>query len=293
MKSMTGYGKAAFVDERASVKIELKATNSRYLDLQFNIPSELRALEPVLRQKIAETIKRGRVDCYIYLEKHYEGSKNITINKNLLEQLLTGLNDLPDNKLIKKEIRLDSLLAMPGIVEMESEAEDIPKWLIDILDSTLDKTVSEIEAMRISEGKRLKEIVSKIVKIIAENVSNIKSQTDIVNEGLTEKYRARLKKYSNEVEMDENRLAIEAAIAAERSDISEEVARLESHITEIQSCISLNNEPIGKRLDFLLQEMSRESNTLNAKTAGMQVNLLGVEMKLEIEKLREQAQNIE
>jgi uncharacterized protein (TIGR00255 family) len=278
MKSMTGYGKAVFIDDRVSLKVELKSTNSRYLDLQFNLPSELRALESGIRQKIADILKRGRIDCYIYIEKYYKGSKIITINKDLLEQLLNELNEIPDNTNIKKEIRMDSLLSIPGIIETESEAEDIPKWLIEILDSTLAKALAEVDVMRISEGMRLKETVSENIELLAENVSNIKKETESINEGLVEKYRARLKKYANEVEMDENRLSMEASIAAERSDVSEEIARLESHINEIQSCINMNNEPIGKRLDFLLQEMSREANTLNAKTAGMQVNLMGVEM---------------
>lgn len=293
MKSMTGYGKAEHIDEKCRVKVELKSTNSRYLDLQFNINGGLRALEIGLRQKIADVIKRGRIDCYIYLEKYYTGEKKVKVNTDLLEQLLGQLKNIKDDSVINREMRLDMLLVLPGIVESGNEIEDLPEWLIEAIHKTVLKAISEIEKMRISEGARLKETIAKNISFIERNIELIKNELHIVNEELFEKYRVRLKRYAAEAEMDENRLATEAAIAAERADVSEEIARLESHIREIKSALNAENEPNGKRLDFLSQEMSREINTLNAKTAGMKVNILGVETKLEIEKLREQAQNIE
>ena len=293
MKSMTGYGKAEYIDEKCRVKVELKSTNSRYLDLQFNINGGLRALEIGLRQKIANVIKRGRIDCYIYLEKYYTGEKKIKVNTDLLEQLLGQLKNIKDDSVINREMRLDMLLALPGIVESGNEIEDLPEWLIEAIHKTVLKAISEIEKMRISEGARLKETIAKNISFIERNIELIKNELHVVNEELFEKYRVRLKRYAAEAEMDESRLSTEAAIAAERADVSEEIARLESHIREIKSALNAENEPNGKRLDFLSQEMSREINTLNAKTAGMKVNLLGVETKLEIEKLREQAQNIE
>jgi len=293
MKSMTGYGKTEIIDEKARVKVEIKSINSRYLDLQFSIPSELRSLESSIRNKIAATIKRGRVDCYIYLEKFYEGSKKLKINKDLVNQLLNELKDIQNQNSMNKELRLDRIISLPGIIETESDIEEMPQWLLDSLDSAIARSLVETDKMRSTEGARLKESLVKSIDSVAVIIENIKTESESVNEGLIEKYRARLRKFAKEVEMDENRLSMEAAISAERADISEEIVRLESHVKEISSCIMTENETAGKRLDFLLQEMSREANTLNAKTAGMQVNLLGVEMKLEIEKMREQVQNIE
>jgi len=293
MKSMTGYGKTEIIDEKARVKVEIKSINSRYLDLQFSIPSELRSLESSIRNKIAATIKRGRVDCFIYLEKFYEGSKKLKINKDLVNQLLNELKDIQNQNSMNKELHLDRIISLPGIIEMESDIEEMPQWMLDSLDAALSRSLVETDKMRFAEGARLKESLVKSIDTVASIIEKIKTESESVNEGLIEKYRVRLRKFAKEVEMDENRLSIEAAISAERADISEEVVRLESHVKEISSCIMIENETAGKRLDFLLQEMSREANTLNAKTAGMQVNLMGVEMKLEIEKMREQVQNIE
>jgi uncharacterized protein (TIGR00255 family) len=293
MKSMTGYGKTEIIDEKARVKVEIKSINSRYLDVQFSIPSELRSLESSIRNKIAAIIKRGRVDCYIYLEKFYEGSKKLKINKDLVNQLLNELKDIQNQNSMNKELRLDGIISLPGIIETESDIEEMPQWLLDSLDAALSRSLVETDMMRSAEGARLKESLVKSIYSVAGIIEKIKTESESVNEGLIEKYRARLRKFAKEVEMDENRLSMEAAISAERADISEEIVRLESHVKEISSCIMTENETAGKRLDFLLQEMSREANTLNAKTAGMQVNLLGVEMKLEIEKMREQVQNIE
>jgi uncharacterized protein (TIGR00255 family) len=293
MKSMTGYGKTEIIDEKARVKVEIKSINSRYLDLQFNIPSELRGLESSIRNKVAAIIKRGRVDCYIYLEKFYEGSKKLKINKDLVNQLLNELKDIQNQNSMNKELRLDRIISLPGIIEMESDVQEIPQWLLDSLDAALSRSLAETDKMRVAEGARLKESLIKSIDAVAGIIEKIKTESESVNEGLIEKYRARLRRFAKEVEMDENRLSMEAAISAERADISEEIVRLESHVKEISSCIMIENETAGKRLDFLLQEMSREANTLNAKTAGMLVNLLGVEMKLEIEKMREQVQNIE
>jgi uncharacterized protein (TIGR00255 family) len=293
MKSMTGYGKTEKIDEKARVKVEIKTINSRYLDVQFNIPSELRSLESSIRNKIAAIIKRGRVDCYIYLEKFYEGSKKLKINKDLVNQLLNELKDIQNQNGMNKEPRLDRIISLPGIIETESDVQEMPKWLLDSLDAALSQSLKETDKMRSTEGARLKESLDKGIESVAGIIEKIKIESESVNEGLIEKYRMRLRKFAKEVEMDENRLSIEAAISAERADISEEIVRLESHVKEISSCIMTENETAGKRLDFLLQEMSREANTLNAKTAGMQVNLLGVELKLEIEKMREQVQNIE
>lgn len=293
MKSMTGYGKTQLIDEKARVKVEMKSINSRYLDLQFNIPSDLRSLESNLRNKIASVIKRGRVDCFIYMEKFQEGAKKLNINKDLLNQLLNELNDVRDQNSMNKELRLDRLISLPGIVEVESNIDEMPQWLLDVLDEALTKTLSELDRMRCAEGTRLRESLLKSVEAVSEIIKKIIKETEAVNDVLVEKYKTRLKKFVKEAEMDENRISMEAAISAERADISEEIVRLESHVNELSSCIMKENETAGKRLDFLLQEMSREANTLNSKTAGLEVNLLGIEMKLEIEKMREQVQNIE
>jgi uncharacterized protein (TIGR00255 family) len=293
MKSMTGYGKTELIDEKSRVKVEIKSINSRYLDLQFNIPSDLRSLESSLRNKIATVIKRGRVDCYIYLERFYEGSKKLKINKDLVNQLIGELKDIQNQNSINREFRIDRIISLPGIVEIESDVQEMPQWLLDSLDAALSRSLAEVDKMRSAEGSRLKETLVRSIDSVAGIVEKIKAESESVNEGLIEKYRVRLRKFAKEVEMDENRLSMEAAISAERADISEEIVRLESHVKEISSCLNIENEAAGKRLDFLLQEMSREANTLNAKTAGIQINLLGVEMKLEIEKMREQVQNIE
>jgi len=274
MKSMTGYGKGTTTGEDFSVSVDLKTVNNRFLDIHLRAGAELAALEPAIKKRIGSRLSRGRVD--------------VTISMERTAQLAYELN----RPLIAGYINL--LARIPGA--LQPARNGIDERIVQALHSALDQALDELEKMREQEGEALKlELRDRVQKI-----ESVVPTIEAAAEGLADAYRLRLQKRIAEllnrggqvVELDPARLAQEVAYLADRSDVSEEMVRLRSHLTQFQEALDSPGET-GKMLDFLLQELNREANTTLSKSTDLAIKEAGLAIKAEVEKLREQVQNVE
>jgi uncharacterized protein (TIGR00255 family) len=289
---MTGYGRGSFADEKIAVSVELKTVNNRFLDVHLRLPSELSSAETALKRQIGARLSRGRVDVNISFERTSEVIYEI--NRPLVAGYLSALRQMQQDFDLSGEPDLNVIARLPGV--MQTAKENVDDSSTAALEKAISTALNELEAMREAEGEALKtELLSRL--------DEIERQTAIIEPNtasVTENYRARLTKKINDlmaktdaqIELDQARLAQEVAYLAERSDISEELARLKSHLTQFrETCAS--DADTGKRLDFLTQELNREANTILSKSIDLVIKEAALAIKAEIEKLREQVQNVE
>jgi uncharacterized protein (TIGR00255 family) len=296
LKSMTGYAQARVVESGWSLRVTIRAVNHRFLDLHLRIPEGFEPLEPRIRQTLRERVRRGHLDFTL----HYElaGPAAVGVNHDVAAAYLKAVNSLRQEFGIQTEPDLASILRLPGVIgaaaaSVEGEIERLESVVTRCLSEALDK----LDRMREQEASHLREEMSARLRHIAALTTNLETLAEGARPAFAKRLAARLQELLGEAPLDPARLAQEASIAAERSDVSEELARLRSHVQQFESLLAGASD-VGKKLDFLLQEMQRESNTLLSKTpgndaAGLDITRLGLEIKSEIEKLREQVQNIE
>lgn len=278
---MTGFGSA----ENNGFRVEIRSVNHRFIDTAIKMPPYMSQYEIPLRNILKGRFHRGRFDVSISTNDHK--ATQLRINKELARNICTALQDLQIELSIPGEINIETLA---GYRELLIEEE--PKYDIDALYAAFHEAISDLEEMRIREGKFLSEELHKRMESL--NVMNNKIKSLAPHEVVKwrEKFTERLRLILEAGEMDSTRITQEAAIMAEKLDISEEVSRIESHIKQFLEILS-NDNTIGRKLDFILQEISREVNTLAYKSSDYTISNLAVEMKTEIEKMREQAQNIQ
>ncbi len=296
LKSMTGYAQARAIESGWSLRVTIRAVNHRFLDLHLRIPEGFEPLEPRIRQILRERVRRGHLDFTL----HYElaGPAAVGVNHGVAAAYLKAVNSLRQEFGIQTEPDLASILRLPGVIGAaatsgEGEIERLEAVVTRCLNEALDK----LDRMREQEASHLREEMSARLRHIAALTAQLEALAEGARPAFAKRLAARLQELLGETPLDPARLAQEASIAAERSDVSEELARLRSHVQQFESLLTGASD-VGKKLDFLLQEMQRESNTLLSKTpgndaAGLDITRLGLEIKSEIEKLREQVQNIE
>jgi len=292
MKSMTGFGSGAFSNDAFGVTVEIKTVNNRYLDIHLRLGQELSAIEMLVRKRVGARLSRGRVDLNINFDR--TGAATYEVNRPLIAGYVKALREIKEELGLAGEIDVNSLARVPGALTAARDGFD--EQNMAGVESALDQALDSLEQMRASEGAALAaEMRVRIAKIEAE-VPIIESAAA----GLADAYRQRLQKRVGEliargsqaVELDSGRLAQEVAYLADRSDISEELARLRSHLEQFRSSIDADGE-VGKRLDFLLQELNREANTVLSKSTEIAIKDSALAIKAEVEKLREQVQNVE
>src|ERR1043166_4068675 len=275
MKSMTGYGKGMVAGDDFSVSVDLKTVNNRFLDIHLRVGSELASLEPSIKKRITSRLTRGRVDVTVSVERVAQVAYEL--NRPLIAGYINALKQLQQDFDIAGEL-------------------DINEKVITGLEQALDQALDELEKMREQEGEALKnELRDRVHKI-----ENLVPVIEASAAGLADAYRLRLQKRIGEllnrggqiVEVDPVRLAQEVAYLADRSDVSEEMVRLRSHLSQFQEALDAPGEA-GKMLDFLLQELNREANTTLSKSTDLVIKEAGLAIKAEVEKLREQVQNVE
>ena len=289
---MTGFGRGAANGEEFTVAVEIKTVNNRYLDVHLRLSQELSAIETIIRRRVGARLSRGRVDLSINFER--TGSTSYEVNKPLIAGYVKAIREIQEQFGLPGEIDVNSVARLPGAL---TPARD---GLNDVnlagLERALDDALDNLEKMRASEGAALAaEMRVRVAKIEAE-VPIIEAAAD----GLVDAYRQRLHKRISElvarggqaIELDAGRLAQEVAYLADRSDITEELTRLRSHLEQYRSALDSKGE-VGKRLDFLLQELNREANTVLAKSTEVSIKDAALAIKAEVEKLREQVQNVE
>ena len=288
LNSMTGFARQVAESPLGTLTCEIRAVNHRYLDVQFRLPDELRAKEIEFKQQVGGTVRRGKVDCSIHFRRADEsqGSLNLELVNKLSGQLDEIRKLLPDT-LANNPVNLIDVLRWPGIVDQpEVEAEP----LIAETGKLLSETLVALAEMRASEGRRIEGMLTSRCDDILEIAAAVGRRMPDVLTAVRAKQRERIDKL--DVEADPARLEIELALIAQKLDVDEELDRLQSHVSEIRNVIK-NKEPVGRRLDFLMQELNRESNTLGSKSADAETTKAAVDLKVLIEQMREQIQNIE
>jgi uncharacterized protein (TIGR00255 family) len=292
MKSMTGYGRGAVTGEDFSVSVDLKTVNNRFLDIHLRTGSELSPLEPAIKRRISSRLSRGRVDVTVSFER--TGQVAYELNRPLIAGYVEALKQMRQDFGITGELDINVIARIPGALQPARNGMD--ERMVAALEQAVDEALDELEKMRQSEGEALRLEMRDRVQKIEALVPTIEQSAG----GLADSYRIRLQKRVAElvnrggqiVELDPSRLAQEVAYLADRSDVSEEMVRLRSHLSQFQDALDSQNET-GKMLDFLLQELNREANTTLSKSTDLTIKEAALAIKAEVEKLREQVQNVE
>ena len=292
VKSMTSFGRSSSEEgKKRFFTVEMKSVNSRYLDINIRMPKSIISLEEEIRKRINESLSRGKVDVFINLKSYSDGQEVPKLNLKLAQEYLNCLKQIEDNLYVKNDVTVTQIARFPEVITMVEEEDKI-----DEISEELTPLISEALAMMIKmrevEGEKLKEdILLKISKI--ENlVSDLNSLADNVPKNYKVKLEERLKELSGSMEIDESRIATEICLFADKSTIDEEIIRLNSHIQQVRQTLKLR-EPVGRKLDFIIQEMNRETNTIGSKSCDMEMTNIVIDIKNILEKIREQVQNIE
>ena len=280
MQSMTGFGS----DEEGAFSVEIRSVNHRYFDVFFRTPNFMKKYEIELKKRLKGLFSRGRFEVTISVSP--EKINEIKVNDTLIADIIKALDDIKANFSVKGEVTLDLLTGFKDILVTNNASFD-EQSLIE----TFDKAVTELCEMRVSEGGYIKSELMGMLNTVEEYVRSIINESEGLQEKLRQRFIKKFKELVNNSSLDEGRLIQEASILVERADISEELARLQSHIKQFTGIVA-GGGPIGRKLDFLLQEFFREANTIASKTSEYSIVSVIIDMKNEIEKLREQVQNI-
>ncbi len=292
IRSMTGYGKQSLNVDGREYQIEIKSVNHRYLDINIKMPKTLSYLEETVKKEISEKIKRGKVDVFITYENNSKEGRNITINKELAKLYIEQLKELAEEEKISSNIEVMEIAKFPDILTIKADEED-EKIKQEITQVTTEAT-NKIVEMKAIEGEKIAQDLLQRISKIENKIMEISSKST----GLIEEYVVKLEKRIQEIlkteEIDKSRIAQEVVIYADKCSIQEEITRLKSHIYQFRNLITSNqNEAIGKKLDFIIQEMNRETNTIGSKANNLEITNGVIDIKTEIEDIREQIQNIE
>ena len=298
--SMTGFAQARVERDGCSVRINLRSVNHRFLDLHLRMPDGFEVFEPRIRLAVRNRLRRGHVDVNVYYEP--AGPASVEVNREVAEAYMKAVEELREQFGVKTEPDLIALFRLPGVVAApgatsELQSEEVQERLGAQLETCLAQALERLEMMRRSEGQTLAEEMQGLLTRIAEQTAAIESLAEGVRPAFARRLEAKLTELLSGAQIDPARLAQEAALLAERSDVTEELARLRSHVEQFRKLLAGAGEA-GKKLDFLLQEMQREANTLLSKTPGVEseglaITTFALEVKSDIERLREQAQNVE
>ena len=290
IKSMTGFGKAILEKNLRSYQIEIKSVNHRYLDISVRMPREISYLEEIIRKEISKNILRGKIDVFINFNNNSMEGKEIKINTNLAKQYIKELRKLAEEENLNQDIQVNEIAKYPDVltVEQNIEDEEIEKEIIEVINNAVESLLK----MKKSEGEKIAKDLNERLEEIQEKVNEVsKFSAGLIGEYIV-KLEERIKQILNDQEIDKKRLAEEVVIYADKSSIEEEITRLNSHIAQFKNLLS-SEKPVGKKLDFIIQEMNRETNTIGSKSSSLNITNSVIDMKTEIENLREQIQNIE
>ncbi len=284
---MTAYGRVENSEGQNSISCEIRSVNHRYSEISIRLPEELRPLEQKIRDRISGKIKRGKIECNIRIEKHNAYDEALSINQDLLKNIIEASKRI--NSDLSTSVPLDSLdlLRWPGVLEKSTlDVKEIDKLLFPLVNEAIDIVVDT----RQREGEKIKKMLTDRCTKIKEIINNVQKQIPDILKNYRKKLTQRVQEISDEI--DNDRLEQELLFLSQKADIEEEIDRLDAHVDEVVRVID-RKEPVGRRLDFLMQEMNRESNTLGSKSNHIYTSNASVELKVVIEQMREQIQNIE
>ena len=287
LTSMTGFARVAAETPAGTLTCELRTVNHRFLDVQFRLPEELRGKEVELRQQIGQSCKRGKVECSIHIRRSNAETSELRLNENLVRQIGRSVEELKELLPGSRDVDPIDVLRWPGVVE-EPIVDTDP--LLAAAVALLNDALAALTEMRSSEGERIAAMLESRCADILVISETVQKRMPEVLQAVRERQRDRIDKLN--VEADPARLETELALIAQKLDVDEELDRLESHVSEIRSVLG-KKEPVGRKLDFLMQELNREANTLGSKSADTETTNAAVELKVLIEQMREQIQNVE
>ena len=291
VKSMTGYGRAEGTFDGCTITVELRSVNNRYLDCNVRIPRLYLFAEDAIKSRVQKTISRGKVDVFVTLDSTGADKVQVSVNKPVADGYYAALKQLSEEYGLSGEISVSLLSRFPEVLLAEKAEEDVEKMAEDVC-SVLDRALADFDQMRAREGERLKEDILARASLIEDKVSLVEERSPKT----VAEYRAKLEARMNEVlsntQLDPARILTEAAIFADKVAVDEETVRLRSHIGQLREMLAKGGAT-GRKLDFLIQEFNREANTIGSKCSDLEISAQVVDIKAEIEKIREQVQNIE
>jgi uncharacterized protein (TIGR00255 family) len=291
IRSMTGYGRGSIEMDGRSYTIEIKSVNHRYCDLNIKIPKSLLPLEDRIRKTVQSRLNRGKIDVFVTQNLFDKKDVSAFLNKSLADSYFSCLTEIKERYNLRDDVSLSLISKFPEVITVKQEDEDAEE-LWDGLETALNNALDMMVQMREREGLKLTEDIISKCKDIKEKVLVIEEKSADIVQDYTDKLKLRLNDLLKDFKVDENRLAMEVALLADKASIDEEIVRLKSHLIQVKETLELD-EPVGRKLDFIIQEMNRETNTIASKANNLDVINIMLSIKNEIEKIREQVQNLE
>ena len=291
LKSMTGFGRCEIVNEQQKITVEMKAVNHRYCDINIKMPKKLSIFEAAIRNLLKKYIQRGKVDVFITYEDYTENNMVLRYNEELAAEYLRVIRKMSEQFGIENDVRTSSLSRYPDVLTLEEQSIDADE-LWSVLEEALTKACEQFVETRLAEGENLKiDLVGKLDAMLL-NVDYIEKRSPEILAEHRQRLEAKVKELLGDSTIDESRIITETTIFADKICVDEEIVRLRSHITSTRAAL-MEGGSIGRKLDFIAQEMNREANTILSKANDLEVANRAINLKTEIEKVREQIQNIE
>ena len=287
LRSMTAFARIESQHDLGGIQWEIRSVNHRYLDVGVRLPEDLRRIEPKVRERIGARLKRGKVDCTLRVLPDPATSGGLSLDRDLATRVAQAAHAVGELLPQPAPVSPLDLLRWPGVVQAPApDPERIERIVLD----ELDRALSDLTGMREREGARVEAMIRERLDALAVGVRHVRERLPAIVRGFGERMRARL--HELDTALDEGRIEQELALVAQRMDVAEELDRIEAHVEEVRAALD-RPEPVGRRLDFLMQELNREANTLGSKSAAVTTSRASVDLKVVIEQMREQIQNVE
>ncbi len=291
IKSMTGFGRCELSDENRKITVEMKSVNHRYLDVNIKMPKKLNFFESAIRNELKAYIQRGKVDLFISLEDFSENNVTVKYNKDIAAEYLKYLRQMSEDFELENDIRVSTLSRYPEVLSMEDQTPD-EEEIWKLLKQAIDTASEGFVETRKTEGENLKNDLTDKLNGMLAHVEFIEARSPQIIAEYKQKLKDKVNEMLNDTQVDENRLLTEVTIFADKVCVDEELVRLRSHVEATKNALSEGGS-VGRKLDFIAQEMNREANTILSKANDLEISNRAIELKTEIEKVREQIQNIE
>ena len=291
IKSMTGFGKAEELTHEYKIAVEIRSVNHRYFDLNVKMPKRFSKFEAEIRKLVKEYVQRGKIDLSIVYESYADSYSKLILNEDILDQYITHSKHVEEKYGIKNEMHMSSLLRFPEIITVSNSEETAEHIWMQVRECIV-KALEEFVAARSLEGEHLHKDLMDKLEILLKNTREIEERVPLVMERYHNKLKEKISALLEESNIDESRIITEVAIYADKISIDEELVRLKSHINAVEKELEVG-ENIGRKIDFISQELNREANTILSKSDDMDISNRAIELKTCIEKIREQIQNIE
>ncbi|MEW5807036.1 MAG: YicC/YloC family endoribonuclease [Acidobacteriota bacterium] len=292
IRSMTGYGIGTVETEKFKVSIEIRSVNHRFFDLRVKLPQQLTPLEPQIKKTVQSKVSRGKIDVSITINGINEMEYEIKMNRPFIAGYIEAFHQIKNEFGLQGDLTAQGLLQLPGAMDFKVKEKIYQNEEIDAITEALQKALASLEEMRIKEGALIGEDILSRLGTMEEKRKGIAQICGSLPDVHKKNLMARIRELEPDIKLDPSRLEQEVAFMVDKCDISEEVSRLKGHFEHLETLLQ-NVDEVGKKLDFLMQEINREANTINSKVGNLDINRAVIDIKLEAEKIREQAQNIE